>query len=453
MEYRKEAVNNITDGALLPSFIAFMIPLMLSSLLMQSYAIADGLILGNAISQEALGSVSTCSSILDICTLIQLGLAGGCSIMVSHLHGARKYRDLGILIKDIRRLIIIFSLIIAAIAFLFTPQLLRLIHTPDTLFEGAARYLRINFAGVPFTALYSLQAGVLRGMGDSKRPLGGMAVSSAVNIGLDLLFVVALDLGITGAAIATVAAEMLSAAYLWIRLEDRRRSLPDSAQPGDDSEVTGGRSKSDVRECIDLSIPQILQSVVSSAGNVLLQNITNILGAGVVIGVTVAFKVDSLLLIPIFCMSTAVAVFVGQNIGAEKPDRVRQTLRISSAAAVIFSVVMSLVLWKFGYPLFTLFGLDDAVAGIGYRYVLVCIPFYWIFGLQFVFHGFLNGAKHTGITSAASITGLAGRLLLAYLGYKALGSDVLPAAEVLSWIIAVVIDIAAVLYFRKREHK
>ena len=242
MEYRKEAVNNITDGALLPSFIAFMIPLILSSLLMQSYAIADGLILGNAISQEALGSVSTCSSILDICTLVQLGLAGGCSIMVSHLHGARKYRDLGILIKDIRRLIIIFSLIIAAIAFLFTPQLLKLIHTPDTLFEGAARYLRINFAGVPFTALYSLQAGVLRGMGDSKRPLGGMAVSSAVNIGLDLLFVVALDLGITGAAIATVAAEMLSAAYLWIRLEDRRRSLPDSAQPGDDSEVTAGRS-------------------------------------------------------------------------------------------------------------------------------------------------------------------------------------------------------------------
>ena len=452
MTDRKEAVNNVTEGKLLPSFIMFMIPLMLSSLLMQSYAIADGLILGNAISQEALGSVSTCSSILDICTLIQIGLSGGCSIMVSHLQGARRYGELGSLITDIRRLIIILSLAVAAAAFFLAPQMLSLIHTPEALFEGAVTYLRINIAGIPFTALYALQSGVLRGMGDSRRPLGGIAVSSAVNIGLDLLCVIVLGYGITGAAIATVAAEMLSAAYLWARLEEKRRDLCGSAEPdGLSDEEDCPSEKSHVRECIDLSIPQMLQSVMTSAGNILLQNITNVLGASVVIGVTVAFKVDSLLLIPIFCMSIAVSVFTGQNTGAGKPARVRQTLVYSSIFAVGFSVLMAAVLWQFGYPMFSLFGLSDEAAGIGFRYVMICLPFYWVFGLQFVFHGYLNGKKHTGITAAASVAGLCGRVLLAYLGHRTFGADVLPAAEVLAWIIAVGTDTAFMLRLKKRE--
>lgn len=428
MTDKKEAVNNVTEGKLLPSFIAFLIPLMLSSCLMQSYTIADGIILGNAISQEALGSVSSCSSILDVCTLIQLGLAGGCSIMASYMYGAKNYTELEHLIIEIRKLIIIVSVAVASAAFLLAPLMLRVLHTPDELYKGALIYLKINIAGIPFSALYGLLAGVLRGMGDSKRPLGGIAVSSAVNIGLDVLFVIILNYGITGAAVATVAAEILSAAYLWIRLESKRKSLAGLQE-------TDGPGGSHVRECIDLSIPQILQSVVFSGGNVLLQNITNILGAAVVIGVTVAFKVDSLLLIPLFSMSTAVSVFTGQNTGAEKPERVRQMMKYSITIVILFAVLASLILWKFGYPLFSLFGLNKEAADIGFRYILICIPFYWIFGLQFVLHGYLNGKKHTRITAVTSIAGLAGRLLLAYLGHKTFGSDILPAAEVFAWII------------------
>jgi putative MATE family efflux protein len=439
--------NRITEGKLLPAFILFMLPLIASSCLMQTYSIADGLILGNAISQEALGSVSSCSSVLDVCTLIQIALAGGCSIMVSHLYGSEKYTEAAGLVREIWRLVVIISILIAASAFAFTPVILRLLHTPESLFAGASTYMRICFAGVPFMSLYSLQSGILRGMGDSKRPLGGIAVSSAVNIGLDLVFVVLLHMDIAGAAIATVSSEALSAAYLYIKLREKLDAALASGSISADASAAGRRS-SYTRECISLSVPQIVQSLVTSGGNVLLQNITNILGAAVVIGVTVAFKIDSLLIIPMISIGISVSVFTGQNIGAGRPARVRQSLKYGLLFAVGLAAVMTMVLWLWGYPMFRLFGLGDEAAATGFRYIEVCLPFYWLFGLQFVLNGYLNGAKHTVVTSSASIAGLAGRLLLAYLGYIRFGADVLPMAEALSWAVCVLIDTAAILYFR-----
>lgn len=432
--------NSVTEGNLLYAFIIFMLPLMAASLLQQSYAIADGLILGNAIDQSALGAVSSVSPIIDLCTLVQIGIAGGCSIMVSHLFGAEKYGEVNRLISDIRKITVIISLLIAAMALLASRWILELIHTPASLMSGAALYLRITFIGVPFMALYTLQAGILRGMGDSNRPLGGIAVSSIVNIGLDLIFVVVFRFGIAGAAIATVSAEAMSAAYLYKKLEEKKRDLIRN-----DTDI-----KSNVKECIRLGMPQIIQSVVSSGGKVLLQNITNLLGDAVVIGVAVAFKIDSILLIPLMSIGIAVSVFTGQNIGAGKADRVRETVKYGIAMAVVLSATISLLLWKFGYPLFTIFGLGSEAADTGFRYILLCLPFYWIFGLQFVLNGYLNGSKHTALTSGASLAGLGARILFAYACSKSLGADALPLAEALSWLTAVVIGIGGLLYFRRK---
>lgn len=433
---------SVTDGKVLPAFIMFLLPLIASSILMQSYSVADGLILGNYINQEALGAVSSCSSIIDACTLIQMGLAGGCSILTSHLYGGRRYTELNRLIRDMGKMILLISVIVLAAVFLLAHSILRLMHTPDSLMDGATLYLRIVFMGVPFLSLYNLQGGILRGMGDSKRPLGGIAVSSAVNIGLDLLFVAALDMGIAGAAIATVAAEIMSAAYLFVRLRSRLKSMDASGDADVDADAN---EKANLKECINLSIPQMIESAVFSAGNVLLQNITNLLGAGVVIGVSVAFKVDAILYIPLFSIGLAVGVFTGQNIGAGKPERVRQTMKYGICVSLGFSLLISLLLWKTGLLLFGLFGLNEEVAGIGFRYLMICLPFYWIFGLRFILNGYLNGSKHTAVTSGAAIAGLAGRLILAYTCYRTIGADVLPMAEVLSWIIGVVITAAAAI--------
>ena len=433
--------NSVTEGNLLYAFVLFLLPLMAASILQQSYTIADGLILGNAIDQNALGAVSSVGPILDLCTLIQIGIAGGCSIMVSHLFGAKQYGEVNKLISDIRRLTVIISLVIAAFAFISSKLILKLVHTPESLMSDASLYLRITFTGVPFMALYTLQSGILRGMGDSNRPLGGIAVSSIVNIGLDLLFVVVLRVGIAGAAIATVSAEAMSAVYLYVKLEEKKRDLLQNDP----------NSKSNVKECIRLGMPQIVQSVVSSGGKVLLQNITNLMGDAVVIGVAVAFKIDSILLIPLMSIGIAVSVFTGQNIGAARQDRVRKTLKCGIIMTFALTVLISLVLWKFGYPLFTLFGLGSEAAETGFRYILLCLPFYWIFGMQFILNGYLNGAKHTTLTSGASLAGLGSRIAFAYVCSTYMGADALPLAEALSWLVTVATDIGGLLYFRVRK--
>lgn len=433
---------SITDGKILPAFVMFALPLMAASCLMQSYVIADGLILGNAVNEEAIGSVNTVGPIIDLCTLVQIAIAGGCSICISHLFGAKRYNELDKLIDDMYRIIAVMSLAITALAFIGAPWILSLINTPDSLMAGAMTYLRIVFIGVPFTSLYALQSGALRGMGDSKRPLGGIAVSSCVNIGLDLLFVIVFRWGIVGAAVATVTAQTLSAVYLYIKLEQRRRTYTLDPEH---------KTHSMLGECVRLGAPQIVQSLVTSGGNVLLQNVTNLLGASVVIGVTVAFKVDAILVIPLMCLGQATAVFTGQNMGAAKDERVRKTLEISIAMSISISVVMGIVLWLCGYSLMGLFGLGSEAALYGYKYIKVCMPFYWIFGLQFALNGFLNGAKHTAITAFASIGSLACRVAIAYLGYLSIGATILPIAESASWIVCVIADAVAIICFNRRK--
>lgn len=442
-ENTRKAINNsATDGKLLPAFVMFMLPLMASACLMQSYVIVDGLILGNAIGEAAIGSVNSVGPIIDACTLVQVALAGGTAIIASHLFGAEKYAELNKLMDDMSRLLILISLAVVGIVFVGAPAFLRLVNTPERLFDGALTYLRIVFMGVPFTALYNLQSGALRGMGDSRKPLGGMAVSSGVNIGLDLIFVVVFRFGIVGAAVATVASQILSVVYLRRKLNEKRRAF---------AAESDAVPASQVRECINLSVPQMIQSIANSTGNILLQNITNLLGAAVVIGVSVAFKVDSILVIPLMCLGQATAVFTGQNMGAGKPDRVKGTLKISIIMSLCITAVMAVALWLLGYPLLELFNLGKSAADVGYRYIMVCMPFYWIFGLQFVFNGYLNGAKHTLVTSMASIAGLAGRVALAYFAWKGLGADVLPYGEALSWAVVVVIDVVFLMSKRGKN--
>lgn len=419
----------------------FMLPLMATSILMQSYIIADGLILGNFIDEEALGSVNSVSSIIDICTLIQVAIAGGCSISASHLYGAGKHSELKRMIGDFYRIITAISVGITVIAVIFAEGILELINTPDQLMVGATAYLKIVFLGVPFASLYALQSGILRGMGDSKRPLGGIAISSCVNIGLDLLFVVVLDMNIAGAAIATVTAEVLSAAYLHVKMKKKAGTLKDD----------NDNPQSKVAECIELSLPQIIQSMATSAGRVLLQNITNILGTSVVIGVTAAFKVDGILVIPLMCMSQATSVFTGQNIGADKPKRVTETLRMSVVLSLIFSAFLTLALWVWGQQMLGWFGIGSDSGVVGYRYITLCLPFYWLFGLQFVLNGYLNGGKHTAIASLSSIIALLSRVATVYMFYLTTGADILPYAEALSWIVGVIIDISAIIWFKKQR--
>lgn len=479
-------INMITEGPIFSSFIRFALPLLLTSILAQSYSIVDGLILGNFIGEEALGSVNTISGIIDLLCLIQIGVSGGCSICLSHLFGAGRNREAASVIRGMTVTVGLLSVVMMAGGIILAHPLLRMLHVPVDVYDGALTYLRIVCIGVPFSSTYQLMAGVIRGSGDSRKPLGGIAIAAFINIGLDCLFVIALDMQIQGAALATIIAEALSCLFLTGRLRLRlaelcmqkasggsamhRVSVPELVEPcmqtaGSDSAMhgtldaepaaqdapdSGSRSpKESILECWKLGIPQIIQSGIQTLGNILLQNITNLLGVFVLIGVTVCFKIDSLIVIPMIALSISTSVFTGQNTAARKPERVVRVLRIAAACSLATSAVMTVVLLLFSGNLLSLFGVSGNSEAVATGYIRICLPFYWVFGIEFILSGFLQGMKKTAFTSTVCVIALAARLLIAYSGAAVLGASILPVAEVASWIIQVAIMSVPVARFLK----
>lgn len=439
----KKRENQITEGKLIKAFVMFMLPIIASGLLQYSYSFADGVILGNAVAEEALGSVSSVSAILDLFLLLQLGLSGGCSICVSHLVGAKKDSELDKLIGEMLRIIVAISIVMAIIGIALARPILIVLHTPDSLINGAQIYLIIVFAGMPCMALYNLQSGILRGMGDSKKPLSAIALSSGINIALDLVFVVILKLSIAGAAIATITAEAMSAIYLYKKLKAKRRELII-----DDNVVC----ESQFGECLRLGSPQMVESLVTSGGNVLLQSVINMMGPLVVIGVTVAFKVDSIVYIPLLSIGISTSVFIGQNIGAGQRERISECIKTAIGICFVVAAFMCVILKLFGYQFISLFGLSGGSADISYEYIMICLPFYWIFGLQFVLNGYLQGSKHTAIASIAACIGLMARIITVYLGYKSVGAPILAWGEVVAWVGGVLITgIASVRIYKQNQ--
>lgn len=433
---------------MLPSFVAFALPLMLTSLMMQSYTIVDGLILGNFVNEEALGAVNSISSITDLMGLVQIGLSGGCSICISHLVGSGDYRRTSRVIRQMRILVLGISLTALGIGALGADWILAITHTPDEIYAGAKTYLQVVCIGIPFSSLYQLQSGIMRGMGDSKRPLGAITISTFTNIGMDLFFVGALSMEILGAAFATVLAQAFSCAYLVLKMQKKLHAAETGAYSSESADSSASISTvsasgintpisrfSDVEEIIRLGIPQMLQSSFTSIGKIILQSLTNSFGAFAVIGVAASYKIDSILIIPMIGISMSISVFTGQNMGAEKPARARQSFRIAIRLSLAISAVMTLVLLLFNRPLLGLFGLSPASLRMGHYYILICLPGYFLFGLQFVFNGFLQGTKNTRLSSGISILALACRILFAYAFAGAMGVYVLPAAELLSWIV------------------
>lgn len=420
--------RSMINGSIVKALISFLLPLLLTSILQQSYTIADGIILGNAVRQEAIGSVSNVGNLLNVFLVMQTGLAGGVSILVSHLFGAGEYKKLRSLTAGISVMLVGISAAFAAAGILFCGPILGLLHTPKAMLSLTATYFKITMCGVPFMAFYNLAASVLRGVGDSRRPLMGILVSSLINIGLDLLLVVWLDMGIAGAAVATVSAEGLSAVYLGFLLSARLEALD------------GGGWKfhaepAMVWEAVRLGAPQIAQSAFTSGGKIVLQSIMNTLGVSTVVGVSIAYKVDAIIMLPLMGAASAISVFTGQNIGAKQEERARKGIKAGVILVIVFSAVAVVAVLIFGRYALRIFGASEEVVEMGYRYLYLCAGAYWLFGLNNVLSGYLEGSKDVLGSSVIACISFAVRVGCCYFFYPYAGSDILAVSEALSWAV------------------
>lgn len=371
---------DMTHGPILPTAVRFALPICAGNVLQQLYSTVDTLVIGNYCDSSALAAVATSSQPLEILLCIFLGIGSGVSILVSQAAGrddADRQRELA---RTAVWLLYATALPLTVLGLLLGPLLLRFMQVPPDAWDGAIVYLRITTLGCLGNMGYNLNAGILRGLGNSRTSLWMLMVSCVVNIVGDLALVGGFGLGVGGAAFATAAAMMLAWAFSILYL---LRRVPELRFPV----LPAGHDRETLREILHVGVPLGLNNALYSFGHLLLQTLYNTQGSVFVAGCSVASKLSSLANIAITSFSSAASVFSGQNFGAGLTDRLRKgALRIPLCCGA-FTLACGLLLTAFGRPVLGLFTRDAAVLAVAERYVFVVLPFTWCYA---VFNGIMN---------------------------------------------------------------
>lgn len=375
---------DMTQGAILPTAIRFALPICAGNVLQQLYSTVDTLVVGNFCDASALAAVATSSQPLEILLCVFLGIGSGVSILVSQAAGrgdADRQRELT---RTAVWLLYAAALPLTVAGLVLGPLLLRLMQVPADAWDNAVLYLRITTLGCLGNMGYNLNAGILRGLGNSRASLWMLVVSCIVNIVGDLAFVGGFGMGVGGAALATTAAMMLSWGFSLFYL---CRHMPEIRFPL----LPAGHDPETLREILRVGVPLGLNSALYSVGHILLQTLYNTQGSIFVAGCSVAGKLSALANIAITSFSNAASVFSGQNYGAGLTDRLRKgALRIPLACGG-FTLTCGLLLTLFGRPVLALFTRDAAVLAVAQRYVLVVLPFTWCYAVFNGIMSYLNG--------------------------------------------------------------
>lgn len=378
--------NNITEGSIPKQLLTFFFPIWLGTFFQFFYNTADAVIVGNFLGKEALSAVGGPSStIVNLLVGFFVGLASGTTVIISQLYGARDEKGTSRAVHTAVAMGIMGSLIITVAGIALSPIILRAMGTPAEVLGPSVTYLNIYFAGMLFNVLYTLGSGVLRAVGDSRRPLYILILCTIANVLLDLLFVVVIPLGVAGAALATIMAQAFSAVLIIMAL---RRSAGcfqlHLSKIRVDWPLLG--------RMLRIGCPAGLQSVMYSFSNVILQAGINGFGTNAVAAWTAYGKIDGIFWMTVSSFGIAITTFVGQNFGARRFDRVKQSVRVCLGLAAGFSIVLSAIILVFGPQLYSMFTRDPDVIALGTQMMNFMVPFYLTYIAIEILSGALRGA-------------------------------------------------------------
>lgn len=325
---------DMTQGSVFRHLLFFALPLLAGNLFQQFYNTVDAWVVGNFVSNEAFSAVGTVTSIIN--TLIGFfgGLASGAGVVISQYYGARKFDKVEQAVHTSIALTLILSVAFSVLGVAMTPTMLRFMKTPAEVFGESSAYLTIYFAGMAGLLFYNMGAGILRAVGDSKRPFYYLVAAAVINTVLDLVFVIRFQLGVRGVAYATIIAQAISALLTLLTLMRTSSCV----------RVTLSRVRLHARlllQIIQVGIPAALQLSITAFSNVFVQSYINQFGADAMGGWTAYTKIDQVLILPIQSLSLACTTFVGQNLGGRLPERAHQGVRTSLWMSSIVTVVIS----------------------------------------------------------------------------------------------------------------
>lgn len=380
----KEPVS-LTQGPIAKGLIAFAFPIFLSNLFQQLYNSIDAAVVGTYAGDAALAAVGSTGSLINLLIGLFLGLATGAGILYAMHYGAGDWQGLKKLIDGAMFLAVATGFVISVLGVIFSRRMLVWVSTPDDVIDLSTTYLRIYLAGTIITMVYNVGAGLLRAEGDSKRPLLYLVAGGLTNLVLDLLFVAVFDMGVAGAAIATVVAQLVSAVLVvWrlMRLDERYRFRP--------FHMT--LDKLTLWDLTRISVPCGLQSSMFNIANLLVQAYINSFGSVTMAGCAAYSKIDGFIYMPTSALSLALSTYVGQNIGAGLYSRIAKGIRMALFSALALVIVMSGCVLLFCNQLIGLFTTEPDAQAVALQQMWYLAPFAWIFVFSDVLGGAIRGA-------------------------------------------------------------
>lgn len=389
--------KSMTAGSPAKLILLFALPLFIGNLFQQVYNMADAFIVGRMLGVNALAAVGCTGSLTFLIIGFAQGLSAGFSILTAQRFGAGEMD--GVRQSYAASLVLggVISLVLMAASMAGTRQLLVLLQTPPEILEDATRYLIVIFAGIPATMLFNVVSNVLRALGDSKTPLSFLVGGCVLNILLDVLLILYTPLGVMGAGVATVIAQLLAGAACVVYIH---KAFPALRLHRSDWKL----SRREVLRHLQMGLPMGFQSSIIAIGSLMLQYALNSLGSTAVAAFTAANKLESLGTLPLCSFGLAMGTFVAQNYGAGKLHRIRTGVLQCSAMALSWSVFMGMVFLVFGRQLATLFvGRDAQVTGLSYIYLCVVTFSMWVLALLFIFRYSLQGLGQSFVPTFAGI--------------------------------------------------
>ena len=381
-------MKDFTQGNITKLILNFTLPMLLGNVFQQLYNIVDSIVVGKVLGKEALASVGASFPIIFTLIALLIGIGSGFSIVISQYYGAKDINRVKRAIDTMYIFLFAAGIFISILGIYFSRELFLLLQLPIELLPQATSYLNVYMVGMVMFFGFSGTSSILRGLGDSKTPLYFLILASIFNIVFDLLFVMVFKWGIAGAAWATVLAQ--SGAFISgiIYLNRNHNILKFSLfKLVFDKEI--------FLKSLKIGIPSGLQHTFVALGMMALLGIVNTFGTDVIAAYTAAGRIDSLAMMPAMNFSQAVAAFVGQNLGANKIDRVRQGFKVTFIMSNVFCLLMTAMIVIFGSHLMKLFTTDTNVIAIGEKYLIIVSSFYLLFSTMFTINGVLRGAGDT----------------------------------------------------------
>ena len=430
-------MKNMTTGNPFKLIISFAIPMLIGNIFQQIYNIVDTIIVGKYLGEEALAGVGSTGTLTFFLLALVLGLCNGAGLIIAQCFGCQDYKQLQKTVVSLIWVSSILTLIISAIGYAFSPALLRLLSVPENVLPYSITYLRIIFLFLIANVIYNGAATILRSTGDSKTPLYALIVASLLNVVLDILLILYCNMGVAGAAYATIASQILSAVICILHIYKKKELIGLN-------HLNFTPDKDACLLIIKTGFPSAFQSCMISLGGMSVQRLVNSFGSSVMAAYVAANRIDSVAIQVIVSIGTALSVFTGQNIAQNNFSRIHDALRKTLILMLSASVSIALLVLTFRYHLMKFFldeGSSQEAITIGATYLSIIGIAYVIAGIMQSYQNVIRGAGDVNTCMVAGLTELAGRIIFAYILSALIGVIGIWIATPLSWACGCIIPV------------